>query len=524
MKHYVGIDLGTTNTVAAVLEIYEGEELLPRVIEIGQFTESYEYIYDKVLPSCLYIDEKGTSYVGKIAQLKKMTDPERVIYNSKNYIGTPGYFWEIDGKVFSPEKVAALILEEVKKSIEEEIGKEVEGAVITVPASFNHDQIQATKNAAKMAGFDEKETYFVSEPTAALLDFINSEKKLPQSKRQLDFSTPRKMLVFDLGGGTCDVSILKVQINAKDFAVEEIAISSHTVVGGVNFDLMGSIYLLDKYLKEMGNVFETENEKRYVYSRMVYEMEKARKFFNRDTDEDVVYENTLENFMKGKSYNFKISKKEYEECIQPLLVKEGNMGYNIVDPILDTLGKAELSVHDIDDVILTGGMSNYKPVRNVIEKLFMKKALISLHPLFSVARGAAIYHYLSDKLNKGYDSIKIEPALASNIYIDLKNSLPFLIVSQGTRAPYEKVYEKILKVDNATGMRFDVFSGKSLWDPKMKRLKSVQLSFSHLIRPGTPISLKVNFDRNRILTLSAWVTDFADQKLQVSIGEESEEM
>lgn len=235
MKRYVGIDLGTTNTVASILEISREGELLPRVIDIGQFNEDYEYIYDKILPSCLYVDESGNQYVGKIAQYMKAKKPERVIYNSKNYIGTPGYFWEIDKKLFSPEEVAALILKEAKQSLEREIGEEIVNAVITVPASFNHDQIRATKKAAKMAGFDEQNTYFISEPTAALLDFINTEKKLPQNKRHLDFSQPRKMLVFDLGGGTCDVSILEVQMTDKDFIVEEIAISSHTLVGGINF-------------------------------------------------------------------------------------------------------------------------------------------------------------------------------------------------------------------------------------------------------------------------------------------------
>lgn len=522
MKRYVGIDLGTTNTVASILEISKERELLPRVIDIGQFNENYEYIYDKLLPSCLYVDENGNQYVGKIAQSMKTKKADRVVYNSKNYIGTSGYLWEIDRKLFSPEEVSALILKEVRNSLEKEIGEEVINAVITVPASFNHDQIRATKKAAKMAGFDEQDTHFISEPTAALLDFINTEKKLPQNKRHLDFSHPRKMLVFDLGGGTCDVSILEVQITDNDFIVEEIAISSHTLVGGINFDLMGSIYLLEKYSKEMGDLFDSEDEKRHMYNKMVCEMEKARKFFSSSNGEEVIYENIIENFIKGKPYKFKISNKEYEECISPLLIKEGNMGYNVVNPILDTLEKAKLMIQDIDDVLLTGGMSNYKPVRNTIEKLFAKKALISLHPMFSVARGAAIYHYLVEKLNKETNNIKIEPVLASNIYIDIKNGLPLLIVSQGTKAPYEKEYDKILRVTNATGMRLDVFSGKSIWDPKMKRLKSIQLNFSELIKPGTPISLKVSFDRNKILTLSAWVIASTEQRIQVAIGEESE--
>lgn len=536
MKPFVGIDLGTTNTVAAVANIAEDGNVYPRVIDIQQLSDDFiTQVYDKLLPSSLYIDRYGNKYVGKIAKVMKTKEHDRVIYNSKNYIGNHNYFWEIDNLEYSPEDVASLILKMVKKNIEREINEDIKGAVITVPASFNHDQIQSTKNAAKMAGFDEDETYFISEPTAALLDFINSEKSMAEKCRKLDFKKSRKMLVFDLGGGTCDISIMNVKINDTEFKVEEIAISPHTQLGGVNFDLRAVIYLLDRYAKEIGsdfdNLFKDEDEKRYIISILSAEIENARMQFavqsdmeiNSTFDSDIKYSSFIPNFVGGKPYFFIISKKEYDDCIEPLLMPNSNMGYNIIDPILDTLNKANLTIDDIDDVFLVGGMTLYQPVQKAVEKLFRKKPIISLDPMYSVAKGAAIYHYFYETIykngNKSNETIIIDPVVADNIYIDVENGFPFLLVAQGTRAPYEKIYDGILKVNNATGMKLDIFSGKSLWDPKMKRLKSAQLSFSNIIKPGTPISLKVEFDKNRILNLSAWVANSIEQKLSVTIGE-----
>lgn len=536
MKPFIGIDLGTTNTVAAVADVMADGSIYPRVIDIAQLGEDlYTQIFDKLLPSSLYIDRYGNKYIGRIAKAMKTKEYDRVIYNSKNYMGNRNYFWEIDSCEYSPEDVASLILKMVKKNIEREINKEIKGAVITVPASFNHDQIQSTKNAAKSAGFDEGETYFISEPTAALLDFINSEKAISKEYRRLDFSKPRKMLVFDLGGGTCDISIMNVQISDIEFKVEEIAISPHTQLGGVNFDLSGVIYLLDKYAKEMGlsldNIFTDEDEKRYIYSILAAEVENARMMFAAQSNiaidgmsnDEIIYNGFIPNFIGGKPYHFTIAKEEYDGCIQPLLMADSNMGCNIIDPILDTLNKANLTAKDIDDIFLVGGMTLYQPVQKVIEKFFKKRPIISLNPIYSVAKGAAIYHYFNEIVykdgNKLNETIVIDPVVADDIYIDVENGLPFLLVKQGTRAPFEKIYDEILKVNNATGMKLDIFSGKGIWDPKMKRLKSAQLSFLNIIKPGTPISLKVEFDKNRILNLSAWVANSKEQRLNVTIGE-----
>lgn len=532
MKPYVGIDLGTTNTVAACVNVMPDGSLKTDIIDMEQVDDSmYSITYKKTLPSCLYVDDDGKEYIGELAKKMKAKRYDRVIYNSKNYIGSHNHVWEIDGKNYTPEVVAEKILRVVKKNIERSLNTDVNGAVITVPASFNHDQIEATKNAARAAGFAENELIFISEPTAALLELINEESLISQKERIFDFQKPNNVLVFDLGGGTCDVSIMKVEITDDDYNVEEIAISPHTQLGGINFDLCGVIYLLHKYSIvnsiDFKRITIDDDIKRYVYSILSLEVEKAKMMFstkenmhfNTNYDNDVIYDGYIEKFIDDMPFHFTLSKKEYDECIKPLLTKGGNLGVNIIDPIIDTLDKANLKKEDIDEVFLVGGMTAYNSVQKAIESFFGKKTIRCLNPVYSVAKGAAVYNYYSENKKKSEKGkIIIYPVVAENIYLDVKNGLPVLLVKQGTKAPYERIYDNIVKVDNATGIKLDIYSGKSIYDPKMKRLRSAQLTFTNVIKPGTPISLKVTFDKNRILHLEAWITNDEKQKIDVTIG------
>ncbi|MGF7430807.1 Hsp70 family protein [Thermoanaerobacterium thermosaccharolyticum] len=533
MKPYIGIDLGTTNTVAAGANLTEDGKFEIDILDMEQISDNAGRLtLKKTLPSCLYVDDFGKEYLGELAKKMKTLRYDRVIYNSKNYIGNRNHVWQIGSKKYTPEDVAGKILTVVKKNVERIYNTAVDGAVITVPASFNHDQIESTKNAAKLAGFIEDKLIFISEPTAALLELIYEEKLIKQDKKRYDFSEPKKVLVFDLGGGTCDISIMNVEITDDDYKVEELAISPHTQLGGVDFDLCGVLYLLHKY-SILDNVnykaiSSDEDAKRYIFSTLSLEIEKAKMMFSSETsslidkyNDDIVYKGSIENFYNGKPFDFEISKKEYDECIKPLLVKGGNLGSNIIDPIIDTLNKANLNKEDIDEVFLVGGMTTYSTVRRAVESFFGKKSINYLDPMYSVAKGAALYNYYNaNRKRSEKGKIIIYPVVAENIYLDVKNDLPVLLVSQGTKAPYERVYDNIVKVDNATGIKLDILSGKSIYDPKMKRLKSKQLTFTDVIKPGTPISIKVTFDKNRILHLEAWVTGNDKQRIDVTFDKE----
>lgn len=524
MKSYIGIDLGTTNTVASYLTIDSDGIIKANLIKIKQiYNDDFKECLKETLPSVLYVDKAGNEYIGEVAKFMKAKMYDRVIYNSKSYIGSHNHFWKIDDRLYTPEDIAAKILKKVKEDSERVLDTKLDSAVITVPASFNHDQIEATEKAAKMAGFSDQGLMFISEPTAALLDLINDERTIPINKELFDSKAPKKVLVFDLGGGTCDVSIMNVNISDSDFDVEEIAISPHTKLGGVDFDLRGVLYLISKYkINDYIDFENNEDVKRYVYSVLAIEVEKARIMFTEKESgiNDNLYEGYIENFVDNKPFSFKLLKGEYDECIKALLTKDGNFGINIINPIIDTLKKADLKKEEIDVIYLVGGMTMYYPVQKAIENFFGRKVMRCINPVFSVAKGAALYNYYSkNRKNKENGNVIIYPVVAENIYLDVKNGLPVLLVKQGTRAPYEKIYENIVKVDNATGIKLDIYSGKCLYDPKMKRMRSVQLIFRNIVKPGTPISLKVVFDKNRILHFEAWVSNNENQKVDIRVGE-----
>ena len=238
MAFSVGIDLGTTNTVVSTARrgINSNVEVLTEAIDQVINEEWGEIQSSTLLPSVLYVNN-GLHNVGLMAKEMKGQSANRVIFNSKNYIGESDYRWKIDDKEYSPEKVASYFLSAVRKHLKQKYREDesIESAVITVPASFNIDQRNSTKTAAKLAGFKGDIT-LISEPTAAILDFINEQSKLQDNDKFIELNDFKNVLVFDLGGGTCDVAVLRIKINGKEIYVEEVAVSPHTLIGGANFD------------------------------------------------------------------------------------------------------------------------------------------------------------------------------------------------------------------------------------------------------------------------------------------------
>lgn len=253
MAFSVGIDLGTTNTVVSTARrgVTSNIEVTTEAIDQIVNEEWGDIESSTLLPSVLYVNN-GLHNVGLIAKEMKGQSSNRVIFNSKNYMGENDYKWEIDDKEYSPEMVASYFLSAVRKHLLQKYRDEesIDTAVITVPASFNIDQRNATKTAAKLAGFKGDIT-LISEPTAAVLDFINEQSKLQDCDKFIDLNDFKNILVFDLGGGTCDVAILKVKINGKEIYVEELAVSPHTLIGGANFEA----YAVEGIIKD----FEKEN-------------------------------------------------------------------------------------------------------------------------------------------------------------------------------------------------------------------------------------------------------------------------
>ena len=426
MARYIGIDLGTTNSTVSVSNLTFRGDIEPTTLRVTQIAEDgFNIIEEESLPSVLYVEEGGTSYVGHYAKRMNSVYTDRVIKESKRYIGED-LRWDIDEESYYADKVASFFLDILKKQVEKYYnGEKVEGAVITIPANFHFQHQQATRTAGVLAGFDKDKIHMIPEPTAALLDFLNEEEKLDATARRIDITNgPKNLMVFDLGGGTCDVSILRVEEDAQGgIDIQELSISQYMELGGRDFDQEIMKMLFRKYLGAM-NLTQTSLLNQYGKATLIKLVEcfvdiaeRAKKRFSsqvlasqKDYYEhatefnDLVYREQLPAALLPKELvqTISLTKSEYDEAIKHLLYKEfSEKDKDIESPILSALEDARLgamSLDDIDAVFLVGGMTYYPTIQSRIHEIFKKRIipLQSLNPMLSVSRGAAIYH---QKLN-----------------------------------------------------------------------------------------------------------------------------
>lgn len=524
MAFSIGIDLGTTNTVVALARKGVNgnvEVTTERIIQIGE--DGFSLESSELLPSVLYVHE-GEHMVGKVAKAMKAQSTNRVIANSKNFIGEQNYFWEIDGKEYSPEIVASYFLGAVRKYLEDKYTAEMNpnSIVITVPASFDLDQKEATKKAARLAGFNGNITC-ISEPTAAMLDFINSQQRLDDADKDLDFKTPKKVLVFDLGGGTCDIAILEIKITGKEICVEELGVSPHTLIGGTNFDAYGVEGVIRDYNKQNNRQLQKElsqEQYRELRAKLLVILEKSKIYFTgklfSGREEDLSYPIQIPNILDGEPFRYKLSMTKYNEYIAPLLDKE-NKNENIITPIETTLQAMNMTSEEIDYVFCVGGMTQYPKVLQAIEGFLGKKAYKFCDSMQSVAKGAAAYqHYeVKDQLDK--QPVDVIPTLPQSVFINVKNGFPQELIKAKTKAGEQVIHKDFLEVSSETQIVLQLYTGRSYFDPELKRLNDVVLSFDYGIPVGSKVSLKLEYTIQGTLQFEAWVEKHPETKIHVSL-------
>lgn len=531
MAFSIGIDLGTTNTVVSTgrRSISGGVEVLteklPQLSEDGR-----KLVQDTLLPSFLYVDEDEHN-VGIIAKAMKTQFKNNVVSSSKNFIGHRDYKWEIEGKEYTPELVASYFLSAIRNFLKDKYGDEeqLESAVITVPASFDIDQRNSTRTAAKLAGFDGEIT-LISEPTSAILDFINEQSKLCDEDKFIDLSDYKKVLVFDLGGGTCDVAILEIKVVGKEVYVEEIGVSPHTLIGGTNFDAYAVDGIIRDFEKEnnikLGEILSKE-ELSDLKAKLLITMEDMKVYFssrytmknpsNEEMDkviESINLNVTEPGVINGKPFKYNLTMKRYNEYIRPLLSPE-NKKENIIKPIKETLSKCNVYVSDIDYIFCVGGMTRYPMVWNTITEFFGKEPLKFSDTMESVSRGASIYHHY-DVVERKKDII-VTPKLPETVFLNVKNGFPIPIIEANTKAGTPILIEDVLKVTSETELLLELFSGRSAFDPNLKKQESIRLEFPHAIKPGSSIVLKLEYTSNSILIFEAWLKDDPEIKINVSL-------
>ncbi len=531
---YFGIDLGTTNTVVSKGNLLFNGLIQSQIIQVMQVDENKCPTTEFILPSVLYVDENGKEYVGKIAKDIKSKASKKVLYNTKRYIGS-NKIWKLGEVEYTSKDVAKQILKTCRDSMKRyNQGKNVESITITVPASFNTDQIKDTKDAALEIGF--KNVNLIPEPTSALIDFINEQSNLIETQRQVDLAKSTRILVFDLGGGTCDIAIVDVIQNERKVEFTEVAIGRYDELGGIDFDNKVALVKLNEFLEKYNldyNSIDKEDREHMVRHLRIF-AEKAKERISSDIEMNCYFGESFDhyimNFYGDDPVQFCINKEEYDEAIEDFFIKSSpsnkrsdeEMQKNIVDPILNTLRDYDISKDSIDYLFLTGGMTKYQLVRDKIRKILNLKEnqiINSTDPLSSVAKGAAIYDYYETVINRVQverqqiahheevsvtDDKKFEltRVLAEAIMIDVKEGLPVVIINSNQEVPYEGKLKGALRTTSPSGLEINLYAGIDQYDSKMRIQRKYKAYFKTPKKPGTPIDIDFSIDKDKYLRLS----------------------
>jgi molecular chaperone DnaK len=459
MPKVIGIDLGTTNSVVAFME---GKD--PVVIENAEG--------DRLTPSVVAFSKTGERLVGKVAKRQAVTNPDRTIISIKRHMGTD-YKVRIDDKAYTPQEISAMILSKLKADAEAKLGEKVTQAVITVPAYFTDAQRQATKDAGTIAGLEVLR--IVNEPTAAALAY------------GLDKEEDQKILVFDLGGGTFDVSIL--ELGGGTFEV--IATAGNNRLGGDDFDERILNYLADKFQKEHGVDLRKDKQAR---QRLLEASEKAKielssvattninlPFISMTADGPVHMDETL-------------TRAKFEELTADLV--EATMG-----PTRQALQDAGLSPSQIDKVLLVGGSSRIPAVQEAVRRFMGKEPYKGINPDEVVALGAAVQGGVLTGEVKGVLLLDVTPL---SLGIETLGGVFTKMIERNTTIPTEKTQIFSTAADGQTQVEIHVLQGEREMAAYNKTLGKFILDGIAPAPRGVPkIEVKFDIDANGIVHVSA---------------------
>jgi molecular chaperone DnaK len=483
MPKVIGIDLGTTNSCVAIME---GGD--PQVITNAEGS--------RITPSVVAITESGERLVGQIARRQAITNPENTVFAIKRLIGRRfddpevqkamkvlpyrvvkadnGDAWvEIRGKKHSPSEVSAMILQKMKQTAEDYLGEKITEAVITVPAYFNDAQRQATKDAGRIAGLDVKR--IVNEPTAAALAYGLDKKK------------DEKIAVFDLGGGTFDISILEI----GDGVVEVKATNGDTFLGGEDFDQRVIDYLADEFKKDQGIDLRSD---RMALQRLKEAAEKAKCELSTASETDVNLPFITADQSGPKHLNMKLSRAKLEALCADLLDR-------LNAPCLTALKDAKLSTREIDEVVLVGGMTRMPAVQERVKKLFGKEPHRGVNPDEVVAVGAAVQAAVLSGDVKDVLLLDVTPL---SLGIETLGGVFTKLIEKNTTIPTRKGQTFSTAADNQSAVTIRVFQGEREMAGDNKLLGQFDLVGIPSAPRGVPqIEVTFDIDANGIVHVGA---------------------
>ena len=459
MAKVIGIDLGTTNSCVAVLE---GGE--PQIIANNEGM--------RTTPSVVAFTKDGERIVGEPAKRQAVTNAERTVTSIKTHMGTD-YKVDIDGKGYTPQEISAIILQKLKADAEGYLGQQVTEAVITVPAYFTDAQRQATKDAGRIAGLDVKR--IINEPTAAALAY--GMDKLDEEK---------KILVFDLGGGTFDVSILEI----GDGTFEVLATAGNNRLGGDDFDKVIIDYLADEFKKAEGVDLRSD---KMALQRLKEAAEKAKKELSSTMSTNINLPFITATAEGPKHMNIDLSRAKFNELTADLVEK--TMG-----PTKSALADAGLSVSEIDDVLLVGGSTRIPAVQEAVKNFIGKEPHKGINPDECVAAGAAIQAgVLTGEVN---DLLLLDVTPLSLGIETMGNVMTKIIERNTTITKKSQVFSTA--ADNQTAVDIHVLQGERSMSYDNTTLGRFQLTDIPPAPRGIPqIEVTFDIDANGIVHVTA---------------------
>ncbi len=461
MGKIIGIDLGTTNSCVAVME---GGK--PVVIAN---TEGI-----RTTPSVVAFTKNGERLVGDPAKRQAVTNSERTISSIKRHMGSD-YKVDIDGKKYSPQEISAMILQKLKADAESYLGEKVTEAVITVPAYFNDAQRQATKDAGKIAGLDVKR--IINEPTAAALAYgLDNEKE-------------QKILVYDLGGGTFDVSIIEI----GDGVIEVLATNGDTRLGGDDFDAKLTDYMISEFKKAEG--VDLSGDK-MALQRLKEAAEKAKKELSSATTTNINLPFITATSEGPKHFDMNLSRAKFDELTHDLVEKTAV-------PVQNALRDAGLTSAEIGKVLLVGGSTRVPAVQEKVKQLTGKEPSKSLNPDECVAIGASIQ---GGKLagDAGAGDILLLDVTPLSLSIETMGGVATRLIERNTTIPTKKSQIFSTAADNQTAVDINVVQGERQFARDNKSLGQFRLDGIPPARRGVPqIEVTFDIDANGIVNVSA---------------------
>ena len=461
MSKIIGIDLGTTNSCVAVME---GGK--PVVIANAEGV--------RTTPSVVAFTKNGERLIGELAKRQAVTNAEKTISSIKRHMGTD-YRVAIDDKKYSPQEISAMILQKLKADAESYLGESVTEAVITVPAYFNDSQRQATKDAGKIAGLDVKR--IINEPTAAALAY------------GLDNEGEQKIMVYDLGGGTFDVSIIEI----GDGVIEVLSTNGDTFLGGDDFDNKLTEYMLAEFKRTEGVDLSTD---KMALQRLKEAAEKAKKELSSATTTNINLPFITVTSEGPKHLDMTLTRAKFNELTHDLVERTAI-------PVQNALRDAGLSASEINKVLLVGGSTRIPAVQDKVKQLTGKEPNKSLNPDECVAIGASIQ---GGKLagDTGAGDILLLDVTPLTLSIETMGGVATHLIERNTTIPTKHSQVFSTAADNQTAVDINVLQGERQFAKDNKSLGQFRLDGIPPARRGVPqIEVTFDIDANGIINVSA---------------------